>query len=86
MGQISTYGNSSAPTINDKVIGTDVENENVTKNFEISQILSLLNEAIVMLPLYADNASALAGGLVVGQLYRTPPIGTGFWSTVCVVY
>jgi hypothetical protein len=86
MAQISTYDNSSAPTIDDKVIGTNIENENVTKNFEISQILSLLNEAIVVLPLYTDNTSALQGGLIAGQLYRTPPTGSGSFSVVCVVY
>lgn len=85
MGQISTYGNASTPTIDDKVIGTDIENENVTKNFEISQILSLLNKAVVVLPVYADNTSALAGGLVAGNLYRTAGVA-GSSSVVCVVY
>ena len=85
MGQISTYGNASTPTIDDKVIGTDIENENVTKNFEISQILSLLNKAVVVLPVYADNTSALVGGLVAGNLYRTAGVA-GSSSVVCVVY
>ena len=85
MGQISTYGNASTPTIDDKVIGTDIENENVTKNFEISQILSLLNKAVVVLPIYTDNTSALAGGLVAGNLYRTAGVA-GSSSVVCVVY
>ena len=31
----------------------------------------LLDELILVLPVYADNAAATAGGLVVGQLYRT---------------
>jgi hypothetical protein len=85
MGQISTYGNASTPTIDDKVIGTDIENENVTKNFEVSQILSLLNKAVVVLPIYTDNTSALAGGLVAGNLYRTAGVA-GSSSVVCVVY
>jgi hypothetical protein len=85
MGQISTYGNASAPTIDDKVIGTDIENINVTKNFEVSQILSLLNKAVVVLPIYTDNTSALAGGLVAGNLYRTAGVA-GSSSVVCVVY
>ena len=85
MGQISTYGNASTPTIDDKVIGTDIENENVNKNFEVSQILSLLNKAVVVLPIYTDNTSALAGGLVAGNLYRTAGVA-GSSSVVCVVY
>jgi len=85
MGQISTYGNASTPTIDDRVIGTDIENENVTKNFEVSQILSLLNEAVIVLPIYTDNTSALAGGLVAGNLYRTAGVA-GSSSVVCVVY
>jgi len=41
MAQISTYATTSTPTIDDKLIGTDVENENVTRNFLISDILAL---------------------------------------------
>lgn len=84
MAQISTYLNVSNPTIDDKVIGTDIENENVTKNFEISQILSLLSEAVVALPEYGDNTAALAGGLVAGNLYRNPNISNDS-IVVCVV-
>jgi len=41
MAQISTYSSIQNPTLDDKLIGTDVENENLTKNFSISSILSL---------------------------------------------
>lgn len=43
MAKISTYLNDSTPSLSDKVIGTDVDNMNATKNFTISQILSLAN-------------------------------------------
>jgi len=41
MAQISTYATTSTPTVDDKLIGTDVENENLTRNFLISDILAL---------------------------------------------
>ena len=76
MAQISTYATTSAPTIDDKLIGTDVENENLTKNFSISSILALVG---VGLSEYASNAAAIAAGLAVGDLYHNV-------GAVCVVY
>ena len=85
MGQISTYGIVTAPTIDDKLIGTDIESENATKNFEISQVLGLLSSAVVTLPVYATNTAALNAGLVAGNIYRN--LGSaGNSSIVCVVY
>lgn len=43
MGKISSYGIDSTPNLSDKVIGTDVDNLNATKNFTIGQILDLAN-------------------------------------------
>lgn len=85
MGQISTYGIVTAPTLDDKLIGTDIETENATKNFEISQVLGLLSSAVVTLPVYATNTLAISGGLVAGNIYRNAGV-TGSSSIVCVVY
>jgi hypothetical protein len=41
MGKISTYSVLSTPTLNDKLIGTDVTTNNETKNFLISDLLAL---------------------------------------------
>jgi len=71
MGKISTYSVLSTPTLNDKLIGTDVTPNNETKNFLISSLLQLLPSAVLTLPTYASNAAALAGGLVQGQLYAS---------------
>ena len=79
MSKISSYANDSTPNLSDKVIGTDVDNMNATKNFTIGQILSLLSGAILTLPTYASNSAALAGGLVQGQLYKS---STGIVSIV----
>lgn len=45
MAKISTYGIVPTPaSMGDMLIGTDISSSNATKNFEISQILSLFNE------------------------------------------
>lgn len=43
MGKISGYANDSTPNLGDKLIGTDVDNMNATKNFTIAQVVSLAN-------------------------------------------
>jgi hypothetical protein len=67
MGKISTYNIDANVTIADKLIGTDAENSNETKNYLIEDILSL---PFPNVPVYANNAAALAGGLVAGNIYR----------------
>jgi hypothetical protein len=41
--KISSYANDSTPNLNDKLIGTDVNDMNATKNYLISDIASLVN-------------------------------------------
>ena len=40
--QISTYAIDAQPEINDKVIGTDVSDSDITKNYKIGDIISLI--------------------------------------------
>jgi len=47
MAKISTYPNDINISINDKLIGTDNENSNATKNFPIGDIISLAESIIV---------------------------------------
>lgn len=42
MGKISTYGFDSSVTLSDFVIGTDADDSNITKNYLIGDILSLV--------------------------------------------
>jgi len=49
-------------------------------NIQIDDLVFALNNIFTQLPEYADNTAALAGGLVVGEPYRT---STG---VVMVVY
>jgi len=71
MAKISSYPSASPVDLSDMVIGTDTINSNATKNFTIQNMLALVPDAILVLPTYASNAAALAGGLVQGQLYKS---------------
>lgn len=80
MGKISSYPINALPQLNDKLVGTRIGGvpSNGTYNFTAAELLELFQAnfnapAIVIadVPAYADNAEALADGLVVGQLYRT---------------
>ena len=79
MSKISSYAIDSTPNLGDKLIGTDIDNLNATKNFTIGQVLALLSGVSLTLPTYASNSAALAGGLVQGQLYKS---STGVVSIV----
>ena len=71
MAKISTYPIINPPVLTDILIGSDVANSNVTKNFTIEDILELVSSVVLTLPTYASNAAALSGGLVQGQLYKS---------------
>jgi hypothetical protein len=67
MSKISSYAVDGTVSLSDKLIGTDAEDANQTKNYLISDILSL---PLPSVPVYANNAAAIAGGLVANQVYR----------------
>jgi len=80
MGKINSYPTNATPQLNDKLVGTRVGNSpaNATYNFTPAELLALFeanfNAAAIVIadvPVYADNATAIEGGLSVGQLYRT---------------
>lgn len=50
MGKISGYAIDSTPNVGDKLIGTDVNDLNATKNFTIGQILSLASSSGLLVP------------------------------------
>lgn len=64
MGKISTYSVLSTPTPNDKLIGTDVTSNNETKNFLISDILSLAPSTLNLYKgsFYDNITQTLTGG------------------------
>lgn len=67
MAKISDYVVDGTPSLGDKLIGTDVNDSNITKNYTISDILSL---PLPNVPQYPNNAAALLAGLVAGNVYR----------------
>jgi|TARA_R110001632_G_scaffold92078_1_gene196972 hypothetical protein len=85
MSIISTYPISAQVNLTDKLVGTDAEDLNKTKNYTVESIIQLLPFVSLTLPVYADNTAALAGFLTAGQPYRTPA-SAGAASVICVVY
>jgi len=77
MGKINSYPSDSNVTLADKLIGTDAEDQNKTKNFTVGDILAL---PLPSVPVYANNAAALLGGLVAGNVYRIT--GTDYLGVV----
>jgi hypothetical protein len=67
MAKISSYTTDAVVSYADKLIGTDAEDSNVTKNYTIGSILSM---PLPTVPVYANNTAAKAGGLVAGNIYR----------------
>jgi hypothetical protein len=70
MAKISTYSTNASPTLSDKLIGTDVDNSNLTKNFTISDVLSLGGGGTV------ESVAALTLGTSGTDLTSTVVSGT----------
>jgi len=68
MAKISSYPGISVPDLDDILIGTDISSNNATKNFKLSDVISLIGSTLLT---FANNAAALSGGLTVGDLYKT---------------
>jgi hypothetical protein len=72
MGKINSYPLAPSPISgSDKVIGTDTANDNATKNFTVQELFDFIFENGNLLESYANNAAAISGGLVLGNIYRT---------------
>jgi hypothetical protein len=78
--KINSYTIAALPKLDDRLVGTSVSGTppDGTYNFTPAELLALyqanFNAATIVIantPVYADNAAALLGGLVVGQIYRT---------------
>ena len=77
MGKISSYSTDGSISLSDKLIGTDVNSSNETKNYLIGDILSL---PLPSVPVYANNAAAVAAGLALNKVYRIT--GTDYLGVV----
>lgn len=64
MSKISSYAIDSTPNLGDKLIGTDIDNLNATKNFTIGQVLSLANLGTYV-PYTGANANVNLGSFTL---------------------
>lgn len=79
MTKISQFPDDSQITVEDKLVGTDADNSLETKNFTFADVISFLQQNLLILNTpsltgvleYADNAAAVTAGLAVGKIYRT---------------
>ena len=74
MARISTYTLDTSISTNDKLVGTDAEDSNITKNYQIGAFMAFITGNL-NLDAFADDAAAGVGGIVSGKLYKTS--GTG---------
>ena len=83
MSKINSYVVVALPKLTDKLIGTSIDGvpADVTYNFTLQQLLNLFSAnfsastiGIGSVPIFADNTTAVAGGLAIGKLYRTGDI------------
>ena len=87
MSNISTYSVLSTPTPNDKLIGTDVTSNNETKNFLISDILSLAPSTLNLYKgsFYDNFTQTLTGGANVAVPVRLNSTDTSATNGISVV-
>lgn len=57
MAKISTYGTDGTPSLSDKLIGTDVNDSNNTKNYLISDLAQIINETSVYTPVLVASST-----------------------------
>tara|TARA_R100000951_G_scaffold91610_1_gene79986 strand:- start:39 stop:305 length:267 start_codon:yes stop_codon:yes gene_type:complete len=74
MARISTYALDASISTDDKLVGTDAEDSNITKNYQIGAFMAFITGNL-NLDAFADDAAAGVGGIVSGKLYKTS--GTG---------
>jgi hypothetical protein len=79
MTKISQLPDDNEITVEDKLVGTDAENSLETRNFTFADVISFLQQNLLILNTpsftgvlqYTDNAAAVSAGLAVGKVYRT---------------
>lgn len=82
MTKISQYPDDNEITVDDKLVGTDAENSLETRNFTFADVISFLQQNLLILntpsltgvPEYVSNSAAVSAGLAVGRVYRTADV------------
>ena len=70
MARISTYALDTTISNLDRLVGTDAEDSNITKNFQIESLIEFIS-ANLNLQAFDDDAAAGVGSIASGALYKT---------------
>jgi len=81
MAKISSYAVIAAPSLSDLLIGTDVDDSNITKNFSLTSALTLFNAGAVP----TATSTGVAGQLAVDASYLYVCYATNSWKKVALV-
>jgi hypothetical protein len=88
MAKISTYADTPPPTLNDFLLGTDVDNDNSTQNFLVSDLINLIGNpynvltALVSQSGTSGSSTKSSGAVTKGVTYQITNSGNGNFSNV----
>jgi hypothetical protein len=86
MGKISTYTEVVTPSLSDLLIGTDVDSDNATKNFSISDVLSLATTPTLDDVLASGNTSTRNIDLTGSAAITAPAVTSPIISSTSQLY
>jgi len=75
MARITTYALDTTISSLDKLVGTDADDSNLTKNYQINTLISFI-AANLNLQAFDDDAAAGVGAIASGALYKTTGDGS----------
>ena len=86
MPKISTYAIDATPTVNDKVVGTEVGNDNATKNYTIGGIIALGGSKVTISvePPATADATGASGDVVWTEAFIYVCTSTNTWKRVAI--
>jgi hypothetical protein len=88
MAKISTYADTPPPTLDDFLLGTDVNNDNATQNFLVSDLINLIgNPYKVLTALVSQSGTSvsstkISGAVTKGVTYEIINSSNGNFSNV----
>jgi len=74
MARIATYALDTNISNLDKLVGTDADDSNITKNFQINSLIDFISANLNLLP-FDDDTAAGVGNIASGALYKTTGSG-----------
>lgn len=70
MARIAKYPQDASISVDDLLVGTDADDSNLTKNYQINTLISFI-AANLNLQAFDDDAAAGVGEIASGALYKT---------------